>query len=179
MQNPALLVLSDTHGNLSSLKAVFTWGKKHHIDKFVFLGDGAEDVSLMLRATAFPGSLVMVKGNCDYAHHLRSADTLDFAGHRFFLTHGHLHRVSDRLHGLIAAAKSVGADAALYGHTHIPFWEEIDGLLVLNPGSAGAPRTMKGASFAVIECPPNEWFKIQYWGIKDGAIRKVIKELNL
>jgi putative phosphoesterase len=171
--------MSDTHGNTASLKAVLLWAKKHHLDAAVFLGDGLCDVSNAVRETCFSGSLVMVRGNGDSDHQIPYNNTFEFAGHTFFITHGHQQRVSDGLDGLLAAAKSVGADAAFFGHTHIPFWEEIDSLLVLNPGSVGAPRSRKGASFAVIECPPNEWFKIHHWGIQDGVIGKTIAEIEL
>jgi putative phosphoesterase len=179
VKNPALLVFSDTHGDVGSLKAVLTWAEKNQIDTAVFLGDGSEDVSLAVYKTGFSGTINMVRGNGDFDHSLPSADTVDFAGHTFFITHGHFSKVSTGLGSLIAAAKSAGADAALYGHTHIPFWEEIDGLLVLNPGSVGAPRSRKGASFAVIECAANEWFSIQYWSIKHGITGKTIEKLEL
>lgn len=179
MENPALLVISDTHGNVSLLKTVLLWAKKHQIDTAVFLGDGADDVSLAIRKTEFTGTVTMVRGNGDFDHTIPSRYSLEFAGHTFFITHGHLYGVSEDFDRLIAAAKSSGANAALYGHTHIPFWEEIEGLLVLNPGSVGAPRSKIGPSFAVIECPPNEWFKIHYWGIKDGITGKKIEEITL
>jgi putative phosphoesterase len=179
VKNPALLVMSDTHGNIASLKAVLAWAKKHQIDDAAFLGDGADDISAAVRETAFSGSIAMARGNGDSHHHIPTAMTLDFAGHTFFLVHGHLHRVNDGFDSLIAAAISVDADAALYGHTHVPFWEEMSGMLVLNPGSVGAPRSRIGPSFAVIECPPNEWFVIRYWKIKDGVIGKTIEEIDL
>jgi putative phosphoesterase len=179
VKNPALLVFSDTHGDVRSLKAVLLWAKKHQIADAVFLGDGYDDVFQAVRETGFSKSINMVRGNGDSAHHIPYNNTLEFAGHTFFFTHGHLSRVADGLDSLIYAAKSAEADAALYGHTHIPFWEEIEGLLVLNPGSVGIPRSNKGHSFAVIECPPNEWFKVHYWGIKDGITGKRIEKIDV
>ncbi len=179
MKNPSLLVISDTHGNTISLKAVLKWGKKHDVDALAFLGDGTDDISMAILETGFSAPVKIVRGNGDHTHKIPFADTLEFAGHTFFITHGHLSRVSEGLGGLVAAARSCGADAALYGHTHTPFWEEIEGILVLNPGSVGAPRSIIGTSFAVIECPPKEWFKIHYWSIRDGVGGKVIKELSL
>lgn len=37
-------------------------------------------------------------------------------------------------------AKSRGCDIAMYGHTHRPFLDVIDGVTVLNPGSLSYPR---------------------------------------
>ncbi len=177
MKNPALLIMSDTHRNRSALRAVLKWAKKHNTDT-VFLGDGIDDVSQVTREIGFSLPITFVSGNGDAVDHVPYVKTLEFAGHTFFITHGHQFRVSEGLDVLVTAAKSAGADAALYGHTHIPFWEEIEGMLILNPGSVGAPRSSAGACFALIECPPNEWFKISYWSIRDGIMGKVIRELS-
>ncbi len=41
-----------------------------------------------------------------------------------------------------------------FGHTHLPFWEVMQGVLLLNPGSLSRPRGSFGPSFAVLEAPP-------------------------
>jgi predicted phosphodiesterase len=61
----------------------------------------------------------MVRGNGD-AENLPPSDVLDFVGHRFFLTHGHLYRIYAGYDTLITSAAAMGADAALFGHTHVP-----------------------------------------------------------
>ena len=56
------------------------------------------------------------------------------------LTHGHYYGVSMGAEGLADEAKSRGCDIAMYGHTHRPFLDRIDGVTVLNPGSLSYPR---------------------------------------
>jgi putative phosphoesterase len=178
MKFPCLMVISDTHGHTGSLEAALRWGVKHKVDALVFLGDGTGDMPEACVSTGFTIPWKMVRGNTDQDVSVPYADTLEFAGRSFFLSHGHLSGVSQDLSILASVAQ--GADAALYGHTHVPGWEEINGVLVLNPGSVGRPRSAAGASFATIECPPGEWFNIRFWEIRSGAFKeKTIKEMRL
>jgi putative phosphoesterase len=177
MKFPSLMVISDSHRHSASLIAALNWGKKHKVDALAFLGDNTDDLPEAAAATGFTAPWKIVRGNTDDDTSCPYFDTLEFAGHAFFLTHGHLLGVSEGLGTISAAAKHAGCDAALYGHTHIPFWEEIDGTLVLNPGSTSRPRNTVGASFASIECPPGQWFIIRYWGIHGKTIRE-IKDLQ-
>jgi putative phosphoesterase len=178
MRNPTLLVIADTHGSADSLAEVLRWAEARHLDSLAFLGDGAADLPLAEARSGFSAPRKAVRGNGDFDTKLPAAALLEFAGHAFYLTHGHYHRVGDGYASLIAAAAASGADAVLFGHTHVPFWEEAGGMLLLNPGSLGRPRTRVGPTFATIECPPNEWFKIRFWGLADGPFGKAIRELE-
>ena len=54
------------------------------------------------------------------------------------MTHGHKHGVKTNTAMLIAEARAMHAQAALYGHTHVAeCYETEDGMWVLNPGSSG------------------------------------------
>lgn len=179
MKFPCLMAVSDTHGNIASLEAALRWGVRRKVDTLVFLGDGTGDIAPACASSGFSAPLKMIRGNTDMDTGVPYADLLEFAGHVFFLSHGHLSGVSQDLSIIASVAQSAGADAALYGHTHIPGWQEIDGVLVLNPGSAGRPRSAAGASFATIECPPGEWFKLRFWEIRSGSLKdKTIKEIS-
>jgi putative phosphoesterase len=180
MKNAILLVISDTHGSKEYLEAALKWAQRERqAGALAFLGDGAGDLLPALTRTGFEAPWKAVKGNGDYDAALPSSDILDFAGHRFFLTHGHLYSLSEGFDSLAAAAKSRDAGAALFGHTHLPFWAEYDGLLLLNPGSLGRPRNAAGPSFATIECPENGWFKIHHWSVHDGPLGNHIREIKL
>ena len=60
------------------------------------------------------------------------------------MTHGHLQSVKTTLCRLLADARSMGAKAALYGHTHIADCHMDGDLWVLNPGSCGCGRRTAG-----------------------------------
>ena len=52
------------------------------------------------------------------------------------MMHGHTHGVKTGYGGAIAAARQVGSDILLFGHTHQAYAERLeDGLWVMNPGS--------------------------------------------
>jgi len=47
--------------------------------------------------------------------------------------------------------------AVFYGHTHLPHYEIIDGIHVLNPGSLAIPFDGTLGSFAIVEISENEF----------------------
>ena len=139
-----LLVLSDTHRSLGfAYEAI----EKESPDAVVHLGDhlsDAEDLSFAFQEPEF----YSVPGNCDYAPSVRQSLLLELAGVRVFLTHGHLFGVKSGLDTLAAAAKDLGAQLALFGHTHQALLEERNGVTLLNPGTAGR---LGRSSYAVAE----------------------------
>ena len=56
-------------------------------------------------------------------------------GKRIFALHGHTRQVKYGLQMLAEAAKEKQADLVLYGHTHMPKVDYIDGIYYLCPGS--------------------------------------------
>jgi predicted phosphodiesterase len=54
--------------------------------------------------------------------------------------------------------KKHGADIVVFGHSHIFFNEVIDGIIFVNPGSAGPRRFHLGRSIAILHLPPKVSF---------------------
>lgn len=139
-----LLVLSDIHGGIRrAAEAVAMHGECTGI---IFLGDGARHVEY-LQSLAPHSAFIAVKGNCDTALDgiSREEAVFECAGHRLLCCHGHRYGVKSGVGAYLAAAKRVGADIALFGHTHLPH-EEYDsdsGIYLFNPGSIGSPRAGK------------------------------------
>jgi len=52
------------------------------------------------------------------------------------MTHGHRYDVKSDHTALYNMGQLVGADILLFGHTHIPHYEQVSAMHVLNPGSA-------------------------------------------
>ena len=59
---------------------------------------------------------------------------IEIGGVKMYLTHGHM--MASFL-SLAYRAKEKGAKVALFGHTHEAMCEMMDGVMLLNPGSAG------------------------------------------
>ena len=132
-------VISDSHGDKTavswSLKQMKTGGKP---DVLIHLGDGADDITRYLQDYA---RCFLIQGNWDSyqaAFPAEEAATLD--GIPFLLTHGHTYRVKMTRDLLLARARETGAQAALFGHTHVPYCGMHHGILLLNPGSCANGR---------------------------------------
>lgn len=140
-----ILVLSDSHSALRMMRSCIDSVKP---DVVVHLGDYYDDGAAM--AEEYPQiRMYQVPGNCDkYRAPFGVPQTLveKVCGVKLFMTHGHIHRVKSGLGALIADARTTGAQAVLFGHTHESHCECADGLWVVNPGSCG----YGGGSCAVI-----------------------------
>ena len=133
-----ILVVSDTHRKDDNLKLVLS--EECPLDMLIHLGD-AEGSEHFIPDWVNPVCrMEMVLGNNDFFSRLDREREIDIAGHKAFITHGHYYGVSMGPEGLVDEAKSRGCDIAMYGHTHRPFLDVIDGVTVLNPGSLSYPR---------------------------------------
>jgi hypothetical protein len=179
MDSKKLLVFSDTHGNITALESVFNWAKERippndTICAAVFLGDGIVDLQIAAKRTGFSCNLKFVGGNNDYGFEVPETAVFNFADYRFFICHGHRYNLYSGYQTLITAACNKEANVALYGHSHVPFYKTLNGVHIINPGSVGRPRSMIGATFAVIECIENQPLKVDFFGIGEkGKIRTV------
>ena len=139
-----IIVVSDTHGNRSSLDRVMELHSD--ADAVVHCGDSrGEMADVKLR---YPDKQYFeVAGNCDVGSPLPLTLFFELDGLRFMATHGHAYHVKFGPEGLARVAKEEGCAAVFYGHTHIPDDRVIDGVRVLCPGACGG----WGASFAVVQ----------------------------
>jgi putative phosphoesterase len=164
-----LLAISDTHGSSETLAQTLRWAKALKPAAAVFLGDGISDVEKASAKAGFSGRWYKVCGNNDFGFGYKEAAVFDFGGHRFFICHGHRYDLYDGNEVLVAAARNNGAAVALFGHLHVPSVDFVSGVMLVNPGSLGSPRSSVGATFAIIECNPGEPPKPVFWGIGRGG----------
>ena len=137
-----ILVLSDSHGNITNMRRAVKLEKP---DMIIHLGDHYSDAEELY--DMFPSiTFEMVKGNCDSC--LRPTEKLiEIEGKKIFMCHGHDYHVKSDCLTLQYAALEKEAEIALYGHTHIPFYDRQGALHIMNPGSIGAVRTPYGATY--------------------------------
>ncbi len=116
-------------------------------DEIIHLGDHISDAQDL--SYALPDiEILRVPGNCDYASVEQPSILTELGGVRIFLTHGHLFGVKLGVRRLLLQAKAVGAQIALFGHTHRSMCECRDGIWLLNPGACGQ---FGRASYGLIE----------------------------
>ncbi len=122
-------VISDTHGLLRPEASAALAGS----EIILHAGDvGSPEILAQLRAIA---PVFAVRGNVDHApgcRDLPQTEVVEFGGKYFYLIH-----ILEMLDLDPAAA---GFAAVIYGHSHQPSVKWRNGVLYLNPGSAGPRR---------------------------------------
>ena len=131
-----VLVISDTHGRTKNLDKILPLVQP--IDQLLHLGDVGNDVDYIEVVAKCP--CCFVAGNNDFYSTLPRERLIKLNGVPIFMTHGHYYYVNARKDILKSVAAQQGARIALFGHTHVPFHEEMDGVVVANPGSLSLPR---------------------------------------
>lgn len=123
-------VISDTHGLMRAEALRALAGS----ELIIHAGDiGRPEVLDALRTIA--PAVVAVRGNNDreaWASDITETETIEIGGLRLYLLHA--------LQELALDPVADGFDVVITGHSHRPSVERRDGVLYLNPGSAGARR---------------------------------------
>lgn len=136
MPEKKVLVISDTHGRTKNLERILPLVKP--LDQLIHLGDVGNDVDYI--EVIAECACCFVAGNNDFYSQLPRERVIKLNNVPIFLTHGHYYYVNARKDVIRSAAVQRGAKIALFGHTHVPYMEEEEGILVANPGSLSLPR---------------------------------------
>jgi uncharacterized protein len=132
-------LISDTHGLLRPEAVEALRG----CDRIIHAGDvGSGDVLDQLRRLA---PVIAVRGNVDagaWTLGLPVSAVVELDGHAIYV----VHVLSD----LELQPAPAGVSAVVYGHSHKPSIEERDGVLYVNPGSAGPRRFRLPVSVALM-----------------------------
>lgn len=132
-----IVVVSDSHRNHPALEMVLR--QEPDADLYLHAGDVEEDPKAV-----FP--FICVKGNCDYFIS-DSTRIIPLGKHRLYLTHGHLFYLTRE--NIIKIAKKNDCDIFIHGHIHKYYYEYVDGVHIICPGSISRPRDSK-KSYVVI-----------------------------
>lgn len=135
-------LISDTHGKLRAEALAALRG----CDVILHAGDvGRPEVLDGLRELT--PRVIAVRGNVDgeWAAGLPEVAEVDIAGRRILL----LHDVKQ-----LSVAPPAGIDVVVSGHSHQPRIERRDGVLYVNPGSAGPRRFKLPAALARLAISP-------------------------
>ncbi len=142
-----IIIVSDSHGKRNILNDLLEEHKD--ADHFLHCGD------IELSDDMFPMYKTVI-GNNDYFTNYPLERVVEIAGHRIYMTHGHILNVWNRHEHLVEKAKEHGCDIACYGHSHISVIEKRDDILILNPGSLWRSRDGKGPSYAILTIAEDE-----------------------
>lgn len=124
-------VISDTHGLLRHEALEALRGSEH----IIHAGDiGAPEIVTELKKIA---PVTAIRGNVDvqtWAREVPETEVVQLAGKTIYVIHD--------VNAIDLNPKAAGFNAVISGHSHKPKQEMKDGVLYLNPGSAG-PRRFK------------------------------------
>lgn len=132
-------VISDTHGLVRPevVKAL------HGVSRILHAGDiGKLEVLDSLRAIA---PVTAVRGNvdgCTWAYTLPETEVVELGGVSLYMLHN--------LQELDLDPAAAGFRAVIYGHSHMAAADKRNGVLFLNPGSAGPRRFRLPVSVALL-----------------------------
>lgn len=159
-----LLVISDIHGSYYYAKKILEIEKREKPDKIILLGDlyyhgprndltqeyNPMEVSKILNS--LKDKLLVVKGNCDAEVDEMISEfpfeeyiEMNVNGYNIFLSHGHKYNI-DNLPPL-----GIKIDIMMYGHFHVGFIKEKDGIVFANPGSISLPKENSKHSYLIFD----------------------------
>ena len=131
-----ILIVSDTHGRHSNLDKVLEC--EQGIDMLLHLGDvenGEDYIEAIAKCPVY-----IIAGNNDIFSYLPTERELCIGKYKVLMTHGHGYYVSRDTKLLRRAATARGVDIVMFGHTHKPYLNVEEDLVLINPGSLSYPR---------------------------------------
>ncbi len=147
-------LISDTHGLLRPSMARALKGVG------LILHAGDIDRECVLTALGEIAPVVAVRGNMDggkWAAALPPREAVMAGGVWFYILHD--------LHGLDLDPRAAGFGAVVHGHTHRPAVRKENGVLFINPGSAGPAR-------------PDRPVTVARARVRDGAVTAAIIDIE-
>jgi putative phosphoesterase len=135
-------VISDTHGWLDPRVEKLFAGVNH----ILHAGDiGDPVIELELK---FVAPVTVVQGNVDAGLPFKLTEVVTLAQQKFLVHHIiNPWALSETAGRRIAKEKPA---AVVFGHTHKPFAETVDGIFFFNPGYAGKPKFGAARSVAIL-----------------------------
>ena len=155
-----ILIASDVHGSYSAIRKILQKAQEEKARDLILLGDiynhgprnpFPDEYAPMKVAEALNGvkRLTVIKGNCDSeVDEMISSFTFSESAYLFsgdkkiFLTHGHKYNEK---------ALPSGCDVLIYGHFHVGFIKEKEGVIIANPGSISLPKENSEPSYLLLD----------------------------
>lgn len=134
-----IIVVSDNHRDYELIEKLSQMYNK--ADLFLHAGD-----SCLREEEIYP--FITVKGNQDY-YITKVYRIIEANGINIFLFHGHTSRLDPIV--LSAIARNNNCQIIIHGHTHKPYYQVVEGIHILCPGSLAYPRSSRGKTYAIID----------------------------
>lgn len=159
-----LMIASDIHGSAYYCLEMLDAMKKECPDRLLLLGDilyhgprndlplEYEPKKVIKMLNEVKEKLFCVRGNCDTEVDQMVLDfpvmadycILVIDGKTLYATHGHIYNQNN-------LPPLCQGDVLIHGHTHVLKAEQMDGYILLNPGSVSIPKEGNPPTYAVLE----------------------------
>ena len=143
-----VLIVSDSHRRLEKLIKIYELEKP---DVVLCAGDHCNDGEEL--SFVHPDSTYyIVRGNCDIFDRKYSDEVIvELEGVKLLLAHGHEYGVKYSYEDIFERAKLLKCDAVVFGHTHIPYKENREGITLFNPGA------VKDGEYGILDIDKNSY----------------------
>ena len=150
-----VIIISDTHYCSIERLSANLLNKLKEADIVVHAGD-ADTLNFIDELNKICKSLYAVKGNCDIGSTLPLKLVEQIEGIKIGVSHGtgNYNNIIDRLYYMFS---DDNPDIIIYGHTHVPINEDIEGIHFINPGSTTLNRTLNNGTYALLTIDGNNF----------------------
>ncbi len=128
-----ILIFSDSHGKNDNMEHILN--TKRPYDMVLHAGD-IEGFEYDLSGVSGVETHI-VRGNCDFFCDLPVEKTVQLGDNTIYMRHGDGY-VNSNPESLLELTE---ANIIIFGHTHVPYYKEVNGRHLFNPGSISKPRT--------------------------------------
>ena len=138
-----ILLITDNHGDKETIEKIF---EKEQFDFSIHLGDALLDESYISDKFDW----YVTGNNEDFSI---KEDNFTIEEMNISILHGHTRGIGpfEIKDGALSIAKENNSSLVLFGHTHYPFDETIEGIRIINPGALSKPRYESKCSYGIIE----------------------------
>ncbi|ODA39398.1 metallophosphoesterase family protein [Desulfosporosinus sp. BG] len=145
-----IAVLSDTHLRVGKSLPRFVWEHLTEVDMIIHAGDLTHMGLLEELASIAP--VRAVRGNCDgWDVSLPDRDVIECGAWKIGLVHGNVGKGNSTPDRAYAEFKETPVNLIVFGHSHTPFMEWRNGILLFNPGSPTDKRREPQYSFGLLD----------------------------
>lgn len=168
------MIVSDIHGSAYYTRKVVKSFHELNCDKMIVLGDilyhgprnplplEYDPKEVIEQLNEIKIDIIACRGNCDSEVDqmvlefpiTNTSQVIPEDDRSIYISHGHIYS-PENLPSNIQAN-----DIFLFGHTHIPTFENIDGITIINPGSISLPKELNPHTFGILEDDTYKWFDV-------------------
>ena len=148
-----ILVFSDSHGCTGKMLEVIN--QCEDLEMIIHLGDLVKDAKELKNINSrIP--IEYIAGNNDWRSMAPREKVITIGNKKGLITHGDLYGVKNGYSRLGDRGWELGVDFVLFGHTHVPYENYYNNILLINPGSITLPAAGLRPTYCVLQISAKE-----------------------